>query len=165
MLPNYPISQRPQNVIQVVYMTEITTVGHWPEMYCDKTNKYGMCIQHRLITAPSAVQSDPSHCHKPCLQQRILAFQTKCTYSYQIGFIGGCHGLRMHRLIETSRSTYEPRHEKFCLRNNRAIQPQKIAIGFQFRILEVVDLFYLCSENKGADQLCGNHTAFLRLCF
>ena len=26
-------------------------------------------------------------------------------------------------------------------------------------------MYYLCSQNKGADQLCGYHTADLRLCF
>ena len=26
-------------------------------------------------------------------------------------------------------------------------------------------MYYLCSENKGADQLCGYHTADLLLCF
>ena len=32
--------------------------------------------------------------------------------------------------------------------------------------LEIVEgLYYRCSENKGADQLCGYHKADLRLCF
>ena len=26
-------------------------------------------------------------------------------------------------------------------------------------------LYHLCNKNKGADQLCGNHAADLRLCF
>ena len=30
---------------------------------------------------------------------------------------------------------------------------------------EVEGLYYLCSENKGADQLCGYCKADLRLCF
>ena len=50
---------------------------------------------------------------------------------------------------------------------NQAVQLQKMA----FRILKVVGLYYLCSENKGADQLRGyreadcNREADLRLCF
>ena len=32
-------------------------------------------------------------------------------------------------------------------------------------IEEVEGLYYLCSKNKGADQLCGYPTADLRLCF
>ena len=36
---------------------------------------------------------------------------------------------------------------------NGAVQPQKMAIGFKFRNLEVEELYYLCSENKGADQM------------
>ena len=39
---------------------------------------------------------------------------------------------------------------------NQAVQLQKMARGLKFRILKVVGLYYLCSENKGADQ---------RLCF
>ena len=37
--------------------------------------------------------------------------------------------------------------------------------GLKFRILEVEGLHYLCSENKGADQLRGNRKADLCLCF
>ena len=37
---------------------------------------------------------------------------------------------------------------------NKALQPQKMAKGLNFRILEE-GLYYLCSENKGADQLRG----------
>ena len=48
---------------------------------------------------------------------------------------------------------YEPRCEKNGL---RGVQPQKMARGLKFRILEVEGLYYLCIENKGAD---------LRLCF
>ena len=40
---------------------------------------------------------------------------------------------------------------------NRAVQPQKMVRGWKFRIKEEEGLFYLCSENKGADHL--------RLCF
>ena len=35
----------------------------------------------------------------------------------------------------------------------------------KFPIQEVEGLYYLCSENKGADQLCGYRKADLRLCF
>ena len=48
---------------------------------------------------------------------------------------------------------------------NRAVQAQKMARGFKFRIYEVDELYYLCSENKGADQLRGYREADLRLCF
>ena len=36
---------------------------------------------------------------------------------------------------------------------NRAVQPQKMVRGLKFRIYEVEELYYLCSENKGTDQL------------
>ena len=45
---------------------------------------------------------------------------------------------------------------------NRAVQPQKTARGLTFRISDKEVLYYLCSENKDADQLRGNN---LRLCF
>ena len=48
---------------------------------------------------------------------------------------------------------------------NRAVQLQKMARGLKFRIYEVEGLYYPCSENKGADQLCGYREADLRPCF
>ena len=47
----------------------------------------------------------------------------------------------------------------------QAVQLQKMARGFKFRIKEVVGLYYPFSENKGADQLRGYREADLRLCF
>ena len=46
---------------------------------------------------------------------------------------------------------------------NRAVQPQKMARGLKFRIYEVEGLYYLFSENKGADQLRSYCAADLRL--
>ena len=48
---------------------------------------------------------------------------------------------------------------------NRAVQPQKMARGLKFRIEEEEELYYPCSENKGADQLRGYREADLRLGF
>ena len=48
---------------------------------------------------------------------------------------------------------------------NWALQLQKMARGMKFRISEVEWLYYLCSENKGADQLRSYCAADLRLCF
>ena len=48
---------------------------------------------------------------------------------------------------------------------NRAVQLQKMARGLKFWIKEEEGLYYLCSENKGADQLRGCREADLRLCF
>ena len=45
---------------------------------------------------------------------------------------------------------------------NQALQLQKMARGLKLRIYKVEGLYYLCSENKGADQL---READLRLCF
>ena len=48
---------------------------------------------------------------------------------------------------------------------NRAVQLQKMARGLKFRIKVVEGLYYLCSENKGADQLRGYREVDLSLCF
>ena len=48
---------------------------------------------------------------------------------------------------------------------NQAVQLQKMARGLKFRIKKVEGLYYLCSENKGADQLRGYSEADLRLSF
>ena len=48
---------------------------------------------------------------------------------------------------------------------NRAVQLQKVARGLKFRIYKEKGLYYPCSENKDADQLCGYREASLRLGF
>ena len=45
---------------------------------------------------------------------------------------------------------------------NQAVQLQKMTRGLKFRIRKVEGLYYLCSENKGADQLRGYREADLR---
>ena len=64
-------------------------------------------------------------------------------------------------------ATSENRSSGFPTRSdtNRAVQPQKMARGSKFRIQEVEELYYPCSENKDADQLRGYREADLRLCF
>ena len=44
-------------------------------------------------------------------------------------------------------------------------QSQKVVRGLKFQIYEVEGLYYLCSENKGADQLRSYREADPRLCF
>ena len=44
---------------------------------------------------------------------------------------------------------------------NQAVQPQKMAIGLKFRLQEVEGLNNLCSQKKGADQLCSYQAADL----
>ena len=48
---------------------------------------------------------------------------------------------------------------------NQAVKLQKMARGLKFQIKKVEGLYYLCSENKGADQLRGYREADLCLCF
>ena len=77
-------------------------------------------------------------------------------------------------IIRTHPILYEPRSEKTGLRGFRpgSIQTGLYshrkwleARGLKFRIEKVEGLYYLCSENKGADQLRGHRKADLRLCF
>ena len=51
------------------------------------------------------------------------------------------------------------------VRHKPAVQSQKMARGLKFRIYELDGLYYLCSENKSADQLRGYREADLHLCF
>ena len=48
---------------------------------------------------------------------------------------------------------------------NPTVQPHKQARSLKFLIKEEEEVHYLCSENKGADQLRGHREADLRLCF
>ena len=48
---------------------------------------------------------------------------------------------------------------------NRAVQSQKMARSLKFWFKKEEGLYYLCSENKDADQLRGHREADLRLCF
>ena len=47
---------------------------------------------------------------------------------------------------------------------NQAVQAQKMARSLKFWIKKVDELYYPCSENKGADQLRGNSEAHQLLC-
>ena len=63
----------------------------------------------------------------------------------------------------------EPRRQKTGLRGFRP-GPTQIGLGNHRRWLEARNFgtrkkYYPCSENKGADQLCGYRTTDLRLCF
>ena len=79
--------------------------------------------------------------------------------------------LKNVKKLLTYNSIYEPRCEKTGLRDfgpgptQTRLQIQKMARGLKFRIKKVEGLDYLCSENKGADQLRGCREADLRLCF
>ena len=48
---------------------------------------------------------------------------------------------------------------------NQAAQSQKQARSLKFRIKEEEEVFYPCSENKGAGQLRGYREVVPRLCF
>ena len=48
---------------------------------------------------------------------------------------------------------------------SRPVQLFKMVRNLKFRIKEEEGLYYPCSENKGADQLCSYCTANLQLCF
>ena len=63
-------------------------------------------------------------------------------------------------MLENRSLGFQTRSDK-----SQAVQPYKMARGLKFRIWGVEGLHYLCSENKGADQLCGYRKADLSLCF
>ena len=47
---------------------------------------------------------------------------------------------------------------------NQAVHLQKMARGLKFQIKKVEGFYYLCSKNKGADQLCGPRICSVSLC-
>ena len=51
------------------------------------------------------------------------------------------------------------------VRHDQAVQPQKMGRGLKFWSWIEEGFCYLCSENKGADQMWGYRAADLRLCF
>ena len=61
----------------------------------------------------------------------------------------------------------ENRVSVFVIRSNTnwSVQLQKVARSLRFRIWKVEEWYYLCSENKGADQLRSYCEADLRLSF
>ena len=71
----------------------------------------------------------------------------------------------MTSIVEDITALNEPRCEKNGLRGflPGPTQPHKVARSLNFRIKEVEGLYFLCSENKGADQLRGYRAADLRL--
>ena len=48
---------------------------------------------------------------------------------------------------------------------NWPVQTMKMARSLKYQIYEEDWLYYMCSINKGADQLCSYCTADLQLCF
>ena len=64
---------------------------------------------------------------------------------------------------------YEPCREKTCFRDFQPGQTQIVLynhkrwLGLKFCMFEVKGLYYLCSTNKGADQL--HRAADLQICF
>ena len=66
----------------------------------------------------------------------------------------------MSRLVRKQTMWFPNRSDR-----NQAVQAQCIARGLKFWIEKVEELYYLCSENKDADQLRGYRKAGLRLCF
>ena len=69
---------------------------------------------------------------------------------------------RAFDILYISEGSCEPRHEKTCLRGlrpgkpqNRPAHLQRQARGLRFCIYKLQILYYLSSENKGADQTRG----------
>ena len=48
---------------------------------------------------------------------------------------------------------------------NWPVQLKKMTRNFKFRFKKEMNLYYSCSNNKGADQLCSYFTADMCLCF
>ena len=86
----------------------------------------------------------------------VLCTTTRPTYPF--GICG--RGNYMSHLVGKPTIWFPNRSD-----TNRPVQAQKQARSLKFRIKEEEQVYYPCSENKGADQLCGYREADLRLCF
>ena len=79
--------------------------------------------------------------------------------------------LRLNTVGLVRRTHIEPRREKTCLLGFRPVghiyscTTAKDGYRLDISYKEVEKLYYLCSENNGADQLRGQRAADLRLCF
>ena len=93
------------------------------------------------------------------IRGQSLLFLTVCPIYMPLNYLEECP-LSMSCIIRNLFSGFTT-----LSHTNQAAQPSKMLRGLKFRIQEVEEIFYLCSENKGADQLRSYCVADLRLCF
>ena len=93
-----------------------------------------------------------------------------------LGRFFACRKRRLELLYDVAAQFHlsheiEPRHGKTnvlvsdLVRHKPGCTATEVARGLKFRTQKLEGLYYLCSENKGADQLRGYREADLRLCF
>ena len=87
-------------------------------------------------------------CHKNQLHNFAVRGYLAITF---FGYLQNNEKMTIALFSDFSRSSGFPTRSD----TNWAEQLQKMARGLKFRIYEVEGLYYLCSENKGADQFRG----------
>ena len=95
------------------------------------------------------------------LQDTILVKEgLKCSSPMEASYYAGMNIIHVSRVVRKP-TFWIPTWSD----TNQATQLQKMARGLKFRIKKIEGLYYLCSENKGTDQLCCYREADLRLGF
>ena len=90
-------------------------------------------------------------------------------YSHQVLTCFYQHSIRLKYKRDLKQMSLGVRKPKIWVLSrsdtNRAVQSQKMVRGLKFWIKKVEELYFPCSKNKGADQLCSYCEVDLRLCF
>ena len=101
------------------------------------------------------------HLHlQTCLESSIAADLLLQLFSISVTNIKNITGNIRAAMRENRSSGFPTRYD-----TNQSVQSQKRARSLKFHIYEEEELYYLSSENKGADQLHSFCEADLRLCF
>ena len=106
----------------------------------------------------------PASCHLLYLKSSVCVKTVRkphCWFSHEAAYIFPEMDLGFLMILYLSLRMRKPT----SIEKNRPVQSRKEARSLKFRIYVDEGLFYPCSENKGADQLCSYCTADLRLWF
>ena len=114
-----------------------------------------LCVNVPNSTTYMYVCEQPLACANLCAKKNVvisLSGTTDCLQSYRIVHF-------FSSLVTKWASSRENRSLGFPTRcdSNRPAQPQKLARGLKFPIYKLEVLYYLGSENKGADQTVPMH--------
>ena len=120
----------------------------------------GQWVSYKLTYEPLAQVSWKRSCNNSDLTDRIISTVTFLAFTCGQSFPTS---ICLISFIDTEKDWNISRDgEKTCLwgfptrsDTNLAVQPQKIARSLKFRIQKVEGFYYLCSKNKGANQLQG----------
>ena len=107
----------------------------------------GTCMLQSFITVLFPAQSDEASLCTHLVAYDLIISLLKHQFGFQVILIGMSCSRSFHLNCIMTKPVFGV---SFQVRHKQAVQPQKMARGWKFRILEVEGLYYLCSKNKGA---------------